>query len=298
MPKSVFHFTLLLLFALKSNAESYSGHYFTSWFPRPWALQYASFYAKYNKSLTRISTTTCNSTLHDYRASYLAPPSSTIAKQLLSICYQHEQCMLDALSSQEIANFNSASVVLGLIPTLLSAIGPTIAEISLLSIHRPFLAFLLSLGAPAVGPQRVFEYSGPAHVLGGSSDGNTHPSTLFEISIAKRWEWAQLPLSVLQYALAAGAAANVFMTSLEVGKKSILSWGCTVMFCPFIWSLLSCITHVVAAIGFGLARRNAARQVADSEQGQQQRVGKSDGGQSDQRLLDKLPRLLWKQVKG
>lgn len=65
-------------------------------------------------------------------------------------------CLLNAIPPNWQANFYSAIVVLGLMPTLLAYIGPSVAEISLLSAHRPLLSFLISMGAPAIWLTRVF----------------------------------------------------------------------------------------------------------------------------------------------
>lgn len=60
----------------------------------------------------------------------------------------------------------SANVVLGLMPALVTSIGPSVAEISLLSAHYPLLSFLISLGAPAtIWPARIFEYVHPTDAL-------------------------------------------------------------------------------------------------------------------------------------
>jgi hypothetical protein len=264
-------------------------YFTTSWFPRPWHPQYTTFYAKYNARLTNISTNTCASTFQDYHASYHDPHSTSLAHELLSICYQHEQCMLDALPSNILVNFNSASVVLGLMPTLLSTIGPSVAEVSLLSVHRPVLAFLTSVGAPAVWPTRLLEYNDPVRVLFGSDARDS----LLAYHIGARWKWAAYILSILQYALATGAVINVFMTSLDVGRKSILSWGCTTTFGPLLWSTLAFIVHVVAAVSFYFAQRCVVKQHADIPSAGS-RI--PDGGLSLWRRLEKFLQLLWRQV--
>lgn len=61
-------------------------------------------------------------------------------------------------------NYQAASVIMGLTPTLLASLGPSVAEASLLSTHRPLLSllsFLISLGAPVVYPMRVFDFTDP-----------------------------------------------------------------------------------------------------------------------------------------
>lgn len=86
--------------------------------------------------------------------------------------------MFDTIASDIAANFNSAIVVLGLMPTLLATIGPSIAEMAVLSSYRPFLCFLIALGAPAIWPTRLLEYGNPVRVLGSSGREARGVSTL------------------------------------------------------------------------------------------------------------------------
>jgi hypothetical protein len=139
-------------------------------------------------------------------------------------------------------------------PTLLSTIAPSIAEMALLSVHRPGLSFLIALGAPSIWQTRLLEYNDPARVLGGL--GNDARGTLLTVSISKRFKWATGLLSALQYVLAAGAVFNVVWTSLEVGRNTILSWGCTTTFGPLLWTSLAGAVHLVAGFSFAHARRS------------------------------------------
>ena len=65
----------------------------------------------------------------------------------------------------EKANMAGAAVLLGLMPTILSAIGPSSAEMALLFTHRPLLAFLIAFGAPSIFPARPGEYADPTECL-------------------------------------------------------------------------------------------------------------------------------------
>ncbi|KAF2489027.1 hypothetical protein BU16DRAFT_532053 [Lophium mytilinum] len=231
-------------------------------FPKPPVQQYQVFYDKHDSTLANIFNNAYNVTLHDYRAAFDTPTNTPLARQLFYICQAHERCMLDKMSSDGLANFNSAGVVLGLMPTLLSTIGLSVAETSLLSSYRPLLSFLLSLGAPAVWPTRLLEYSDPTHVLcGGSSvsEGGSSRGSMLAFRISPRWAGIAHPLSAAQYLLAAGAAANVMSTSVELGRKTILSWDCTVTFGPLLWGTLACVVHVVSAVSFGFARRSTVK---------------------------------------
>jgi hypothetical protein len=62
-------------------------------------------------------------------------------------------------------------------------------------------------------------------------------------------------ISVLQYLVATGAALNVMMTYIQVGQRSILSWGCTTTFTPVLWTSMAAVVHVVAAISYIITRQ-------------------------------------------
>jgi hypothetical protein len=121
-----------------------------------------------------------------------------------------------------------------------------VAEISLLSAHRPVLSFLISMGAPAIWPTRIFEYNDPEKILTG--DGG-----VFIFGAIHTW-WIATAISVCQYIFAIGALANIVTTSVELGQKSILSWGCTTTFLPLLWTTLASFIHVIAATSHTLAR--------------------------------------------
>ena len=50
------------------------------------------------------------------------------------------------------ANMAAASVLLGLLPTILSLAGSSTLEVGLIALQRPFLASLLGTASPAVYP--------------------------------------------------------------------------------------------------------------------------------------------------
>lgn len=142
------------VFALSGKNSNFST---TSFFPRPQYRQLIKFFPKYSNSLSKKSSTVCAQTHQHYQIAYSAPWSSPEGRRLLSIYYQHEECMLDAIASDIAANFNSATVVLGLMPTLLVTIGPSIVEMAGLSSYRPLLGFLIALGEPAIWPTGLLE---------------------------------------------------------------------------------------------------------------------------------------------
>jgi hypothetical protein len=240
----ILHATL----ATTSTISNSSSYYSVPWFPKPLVPQFRNWYPKYSEMLSDYSTGACNVTYNDYQTSYNAPAGSYDSSLLLIICYQHEDCLLENIAPNIMVNFQSATVILGLMPTLLSTIGPSVAEISLVSAHRPILAFLISMGAPAIWPTRIFEYNNPTDLLIGSS--STSKLELRPLSF-----WLALTISALQYLLAAGSVFNIMNTSIILGERSILSWGCTTNFMPLVWTSAACIVHITAAASYIVARK-------------------------------------------
>lgn len=138
----------------------------------------------------------------------------------------------------------SASVLLGLTPGLLAGVGPSASEISLLSMDRPLISFLISLGCPAVFPSRVLQYDDARHVL--STPGLNFGLQQFT---SQRTAWMRY-LLVTKYLLLCGAIVNIFYTSWELGTKSVVSFRCINYTLPLVWTTLSMAVHTVAASAF------------------------------------------------
>ncbi|KAL8659698.1 MAG: hypothetical protein Q9202_007002 [Teloschistes flavicans] len=219
-------------------------HYYSSnsLVPRPWFPQFESWYPHNAQKLIDISTGICNLTLQDYRTAFAAPRDSLDATKLLSICYRHEACIVDQLQSNHLLNYQSALVIMGMLSALLSCIGPSIAEISFLYGHRPLLSLLLSLSAPTLWtPSRLFEGNTPDRVRTTTMDSLV--SRILEARVAAA-------MSTCEYLLAAGAVANTFFTAVEVGRNTILAWGCTTQFTPLFWAVSPLIVHAIAAANY------------------------------------------------
>ncbi|KAL8767025.1 MAG: hypothetical protein Q9203_006160 [Teloschistes exilis] len=220
-------------------------HYYSakSLVPRPWFPQFESWYPHNAQKLIDISTGICNLTLQDYRTAFAAPRDSLDATKLLSICYRHEACMVDQLQSNHLLNYQSALVIMGILSALLSCIGPSVAEVSSLYDHRPLLSLLLSLGAPTLGTvSRLFEGNTPDRVRTTRMDSLVVPGT--------RTPGVAAAVSACEYLLAAGAVANTLYTAVEVGRNTVLAWGCTTQFTPLFWALSPTIVHAIAAANY------------------------------------------------
>ena len=201
--------------------------------------QYHDYYPQWRPWQLNISTQACNSTLAQYNADYRS--EGTLGHFTVDSCYNHLTCILNNTPEAWKASMAAASVALGLLPTLLATIGPTISETSLLSSQRPVLAFLVSLGAPATQPTRLFEYEDPIDLLG--SRGNK--LVIFHLGV-----FPAAVVSGLEYTLAAIAVGNALQTSYQLGVATVSATSCTIWELPLIWSLLSVVVHLIAAIGF------------------------------------------------
>lgn len=100
--------------------------------------RFTNIYPSLNWIIFPISIITCNTTLANYLADSFQPASA-------NLCYDQVRCILFHLPEDEKANEASASVLLGVIPSFLSSLGPTIPKISMLASRRPILALLLSI---------------------------------------------------------------------------------------------------------------------------------------------------------
>lgn len=152
--------------------------------------------------------------------------------------------MLANLPAAYLANYQAATVIVGLTPTILASLGPSVAETSLLSAHRPLLLFMISLGAPAVYPARVFEFTDPYSVL-------RHKEHLLRLPL---WGTrSAIICSVLEYVFALAAATTIISTSVQLGAKTILVWNCTNQAMPLVWTFLSAAIHIGAALSYKIA---------------------------------------------
>lgn len=192
------------------------------------------------------------------------------------------------------ANFNSATAVLGLMPTLLSTIVPSIAETILLSVYRPRLSFVITLGAPSIWPARLLEYNDLMRVLRGVS--NNARGSLLAVNIHDRFKWATGLLSALQYVLAAGAVVHVFWTSITLGRNTILSWGCTTMFGSLLWTTLAGAVHRVAGLDFAYVRCSSSAHKHSNGTAEEIDVARSKKSNRSVRMLRSFAGLLRKKV--
>ena len=157
-------------------------------------------------------------------------------------------CVWSELPVSVSIQFQIGQIILGLAPSLLSFMAPSISEISLLSSSRPVLAMLLSLCSPSVYLQQILTYQDPLRSL----CARNHLFRRQWIPAIKRWSDL---ISVVEYSLALGAIANIFNVSWQLGLQTIVAWDPINIYAPFLWSsLLPPVVHVISALGWYYSR--------------------------------------------
>ena len=233
-----------------------------SYIPFTFATPFQSFYPHYAPALTNLSENVCNETLALLEGVNYSPDNAPSYTNQLHYCYGHENCMLANLPAAYLANYQAAAVIMGLTPTILASMGPSVAETSLLSAHRPLLSFLISLGAPAVYPTRVFEFTDPYSVL-------RHKEHVLRLPLLG--PRTAIICSVLEYLFALAAVASIISTSAQLGAKTILVWACTNQAMPLVWTFLSATIHIGAALGYRIALTSYDRERNHGYQSRQTR---------------------------
>lgn len=228
-------------------------------------LKYEHWYHDFALQLNLISTTVCNLSLAAYRGD---PTARETLGPVHDYCWTHADCILSTASARVTASFGGTSILLGLAPTTLSVLGPSVAEIALLSLNRPILSFLLSLGAPAVFPGRFLLWDDPLRAH--------EPSTGAFIVRPFSRKWAIL-VSVIQYLVALACCGNILEAMWSIGIRSIVTWDCKHSYWPLLWVVLSIVIHIAATMSLRAAIQRKKQFALRQEQNDSETL---DGGRN------------------
>lgn len=235
--------SLVLLVCTLPAAQS--ANKFQKWFHRSYGI------------FDPISRENCSDTLKAWENAYHRHHGATWIDLGLSndpifdLCYDHERCIIQNTPDDINAILQSSAVILGLTPTLLAVLSPSIAEMALLFSHRPLLSTIISLGSPGVLQTRIFEYSDPATILGPPDGGTALRDGRLRLGPwSTKGSWM---LSAVQYTSGLLSAINILVLVVELGTKSVINWGCTKSWPPILWAVWPFIIHGLAAVGYKLA---------------------------------------------
>jgi hypothetical protein len=141
-------------------------------------------------------------------------------------------------------SITGVSILLGLMPTILSVLGLSVAEIALLHIQPPLLSILLSLFPPALYPGRFLIWEDPLRA-------NEPHTGVWGIQTFPT-KWATL-ISIAQYILALGAIALNVYNAWTMGVRIVLAWICDAYYWPLLWVILSIFIHTIAVLSLRVA---------------------------------------------
>ncbi|KAF2820616.1 hypothetical protein CC86DRAFT_411912 [Ophiobolus disseminans] len=217
-------------------------------------LKFQSFYPQLRHVLLDISRGPCLVSLQAYEGNLTARREACLKLMkyggVSKYCYLQNECILSTLDESSKSNMASASVLLGLTPTILASLGPTIAEISLLFSRRPLLSLLLSMGAPVTYFTRFLQFDNPFDLL-------HRPGRPSFLRMARKLFRFGIALSFFQYIFAILAIINLVATSVELGHKTVVSWRCSVSWIPLMWAITPIACYAPAILSFELYRRKA-----------------------------------------
>ncbi|OAL32871.1 hypothetical protein AYO20_07662 [Fonsecaea nubica] len=192
------------------------------------AVHFTHWYGQYRKVFEQIMEDNCQ---EEYRT-YLheVAPKDYLSEYVTPVI----DCILENLNETRKSNMAAAAVLLGLLPTTLGLVGSTTVEVGLVALRRPFLAFLLAAGAPAVSPIRTFDYIDTTELL------ERKPKTIR----IKRMGWSSgFLISVFQYVMAAAAVVNLAFVSYEICIQTICSFAPETAYLPALWAFLAVAVH-------------------------------------------------------
>lgn len=221
--------------------------------------QFQRWYPQYRHVFDNLTRSNCSAEFDSYKSgvinstniNYLAGGDkfSALTQPLID-------CILENTSEYLKGSMTSAQVLLGIMPTIVTFLGPSRDEIAMLSNvgRRPILAAGISLAAPSAYFSRAFEYFDPKEILCHS-----------EYRYAQRrlvtpcWIF----VSVLEYGLVAVACANIVINTREVNQWTISSLASDADYLPGLWLGFGPCIHFFGCYVFSLRVKGWRRENPD-----------------------------------
>ena len=156
------------------------------------------------------------------------------------LAFPAASCVLDHTSEWQKVNMAGAAVLLGLTPSILAALGPSVEEMSSLFIiaRRPLLGLCLAAGAPSLYLFRAVDYQ---KVIENLQNRDEHARLRF---FTLRRQYAVM---VLEFILAAGAIANNITNSYQLGLQTSCVFAPHLWYLPLAWALFGITPHLLAS---------------------------------------------------
>lgn len=228
---------LLVVFAFSTLAAAELQR-FSSWFPR------------YSSALDTLTHTDCSKELFIYRTKALNNATNYPELKIWEVDHHATpliNCLVENTPELYKSIMASSQVMLGLMPTILASVGPSIHETAMLLVYgkRELLAFLLILGSPAV----LFDNTTNIRQL-------VADNMAFKDGISMDLLWRpNVFIVLLEYLIASVAIANIGELCFEIGMRYVFTVWQDAQFLPGVWIAAGVFTQLLGAVGLEISRK-------------------------------------------
>ena len=206
--------------------------------------QFQWWYPQFGDIFTEIVNSNCSSQYAAYLAGDSIPSDDITLSAIAASDVLVEpvvNCILQYTSNFVQTNMQSAGVLLGIMPSVLSVLGSSTEETALLFViaRRPLLTLLLAAGSPVVVALRPFEYREPVGIL---REREVRFQSL-GFFVGRR-----ALVLVIEYLLVIVAVANVAHISYQLGMGVIIVFSPHSTFLPALWAVSGVLVHIIGAV--------------------------------------------------
>jgi hypothetical protein len=153
------------------------------------------------------------------------------------VVFPTASCILNHTSGWVKFNMAAAAVLLGLTPTILAALGPSVEETSTLFViaQRHILGLFIAAGSPSIYPFRLINYREPIEDL-------INPDAHIRLpDLPTKWRYAVM---VIEFLLLGGAVVYNALNSYQLGMRTNCVYAPQYTFLPLMWAFLGILAHV------------------------------------------------------
>lgn len=211
--------------------------------------QFKEWYPEFRLLFSTLINGTCaplyNTYLHADRSSvpidYLSGGSSKsrLAQPVVN-------CILSGTAEIVKTNMSSAQVLLGLTPTILAGLGPSVEDVATLAIvgRRPLLAFLIAVGSPAINP---ISSSGPEMTDLRKKEDVTDAAVVLNDTQGRLRISGKIlggrRMLYLEYAIVIASISILGWTVYELAKRTVPNFAPQINYLPFLWTFIMISAH-------------------------------------------------------
>lgn len=210
--------------------------------------QFQRWFPQYRHVFENITQANCSVQYDDYKSGVINSTNINYlagGDKFTALTQPLIDCILENTSEYLKGTMTSAQVLLGIMPTIITFLGPSHDEVAMLSNvgRRPLLAAGMSLAAPSAYFSRAFEYFDPSEIL------CHHKYRREQYRLKGHW-WVLV--SIIEYALVAGMCWNIVANTREVNQWTISSLASDADFLPGLWLAFGPCIHFFSCYVFRL----------------------------------------------